>query len=96
MAPDLGQEMTKAARDASEKPSIKAAAARFEAAIRSPHRLVAVAAALSESEDRRQEGDYRLWVSSSLSIAYHLTDHSRVHNSLFEWRYRLHGDCHRT
>ena len=45
--------MTKAARDVYEKPSIEAAAALFEAAMRSPHPLVAVAAAAGARETTR-------------------------------------------
>jgi pimeloyl-ACP methyl ester carboxylesterase len=51
--PALEQEMTKAARDVYEKPSIEAAAALFEAAMRSPHPLVAVAGAAGARETTR-------------------------------------------
>ena len=52
-APQLEQEMTRAARDVYEKPSLEAAAALFEAGMRSPHPLVAVAAAAGARETTR-------------------------------------------
>jgi pimeloyl-ACP methyl ester carboxylesterase len=51
--PALEQEMTKVAREVYEKPSIKAAAALFEAAMVSPHSLVAVAGAAGARETTR-------------------------------------------
>lgn len=51
--PALEQEMTKVAQEVYKKPSLKAAAALFEAAMRSPHPLVAVAGAAGARETTR-------------------------------------------
>lgn len=51
--PAIEREMKKAAHDVYEKPSIKAAAALFEAAMASPHPLVAVAGAAGARETTR-------------------------------------------
>jgi hypothetical protein len=51
--PALEQEITKVAREVYEKPSIEAAAALFEAAMVSPHPLVAVAGAAGARETTR-------------------------------------------
>lgn len=51
--PALEQEMTRAARDVYDKPSIEAAAALFEAAMMSSHPLVAVAGAAGARETTR-------------------------------------------
>lgn len=51
--PALEQEMSKVALDVYEKPSIEAAAALFEAAMRSPHALVRVAGAAGARETTR-------------------------------------------
>jgi len=57
--PDLEKEMTRAARDVYEKPSVEAAAALFEAAMRSPHPLVAVAGAAGARETTRLRTEIR-------------------------------------
>ncbi len=57
--PDLGREMTRAARDVYERPSLEAAAALFEAAMRSPHPLVAVAGAAGARETTRLRTEIR-------------------------------------
>ena len=51
--PAIEQQMTKVAREVYRKPSIEAAAALFEAAMTSPHPLVAVAAAAGARETTR-------------------------------------------
>jgi len=51
--PALEQEMTKVAHEVYKKPSVEAAAALFEAAMRSPHPLVAVAGAAGARETTR-------------------------------------------
>ena len=51
--PAIEQEMSKVAREVYERPSLKAAAALFEAAMRSPHPLVAVAGAAGARETTR-------------------------------------------
>lgn len=51
--PALEQQMTKVAREVYRKPSIEAAAALFEAAMTSPHPLVAVAGAAGARETTR-------------------------------------------
>lgn len=51
--PALEREMTKVAQEVYRKPSLKAAAALFEAAMRSPHPLVAVAGAAGARETTR-------------------------------------------
>lgn len=51
--PELEQQITKVAREVYQKPSIKGAAALFEAAMASPHPLVAVAAAAGARETTR-------------------------------------------
>ncbi len=51
--PDLRQEMTRVAREIYERPSFEAGAALFEAALTSPHPLVAVAAAAGARESTR-------------------------------------------
>ena len=51
--PALEQEMTKVAREVYRRPSLEAAAALFEAAMTSPHPLVAVAAAAGARETTR-------------------------------------------
>jgi hypothetical protein len=51
--PALERQMTKVAREVYRKPSIEAAAALFEAAMTSPHPLVAVAAAAGARETTR-------------------------------------------
>ncbi len=57
--PDLRLEMTRAARAVYEKPSVRAAAALFEAAMRSAHPLVAVAGAAGARETTRLRGEIR-------------------------------------
>ena len=56
---DLAREMTKAARDVYEKPSVEAAAALFEASMRSSHPLVAVAGAAGARETTRLRQEIR-------------------------------------
>lgn len=68
--PDLEKEMTRAVRDVYEKPSIEAAAALFEAAMRSSHPLVAVAGAAGARETTRLRTEIR----QTLETAYKSDD----------------------
>ncbi len=68
--PDLRREMTRAARDVYEKPSLEAAAALFEAAMHSSHPLVAVAGAAGARETTRLRDEIR----STLDRAYRSKD----------------------
>ncbi len=68
--PDLQHEMTRAVRAVYEKPSLEAAAALFEAAMRSSHPLVAVAGAAGARETTRLRGEIR----RTLEAAYRSKD----------------------
>ena len=57
--PDLQREMTRAVSDVYQKPSLEAAAALFEAAMRSAHPLVAVAGAAGARETTRLRKEIR-------------------------------------
>ena len=68
--PELEKEMSKAVRDVYEKPSVEAAAALFEAAMRSTHPLVAVAGAAGARETTR----LRQRIRKTLETAYRSKD----------------------